>query len=272
MEEKPSLFKAIKEIFGKSPEEEVEEFTEEITDLLDEGEEKGIISPEEGEMIVNILQFRNVPVRDIMLPRKDIVGIEINQVFEEIIKLINSHPHTRYPAYEKDLDHLVGVIHVKDLMRFCRKTASRVPLKAVCREPYIIPETKKVRDLLREFRQRGEQFALVMDENEIISGLITLQDIFTEILGEEGPLFPRDKEGWYITEGTIKLDELEKLLELELPRGPYETLSGFIIAQTGRLPETGEVFRFNGLEVEILLANSRRIKKVRFRKVPSAEK
>jgi len=266
VEEKPSLFKAIKEIFGKSPEEEIEEFTEEITELLDEGEEKGFISPEEGEMIVNILQFRNVPVRDIMLPRKDIIGIEVGQPFEETIKIINDHPHNRYPAYEKDLDNLVGIIHVKDLIRFCRKDPQRIPLRAICREPYIIPETKKVRDLLREFHQRREQFALVIDENGVISGLITLRDIFMEIFGEGEPIFPRDKDGWFITEGTTKIDEIEKLLGIELPRGPYETISGFIIAKTGRLPEAGEIFQFDGLEVEILAADNRRIKKVRFRK------
>ncbi|NPB09432.1 MAG: HlyC/CorC family transporter [Thermodesulfobacteria bacterium] len=269
-EDKPSLFKALKEIFGKSPEEEVEEFTEEITELLDEGEEKGLISPEEGEMIVNILQFRNVPVREVMVPRKDIVGIEINRPFEEIISLINRRPHTRYPAYEKDLDHLVGVIHVKELLRFCGQE-DRVALRAVCREAYIVPETKKLRDLLREFRQRREQFALIIDESGVITGLVTLQDIFMEILGEDEPWFPRDQHGWYVAEGTVKLDDLEKFLRIKLPRGPYETLSGFIISQAGRIPEAGEHFQFDGLEVEILSADNRRIRKVRFRKLEDEE-
>ncbi len=269
-EEKPSLFKALKEIFGKSPEEEVEEFTEEITELLDEGEEKGLISPEEGEMIVNILQFRNVAVREVMVPRKDIVGLEINRPFEEIVSLIRANPHTRYPAYEKDLDNLVGVIHVKDLLRFCRQ-GNQVALRAICREPYIVPETKKLRDLLREFRQRREQFALIIDESGVISGLITLQDIFMEILGEEEPWFPRDQHGWFLAEGTVRLDDLEKFLHIKLPRGPYETLSGFIIAQTGRIPQAGEYFQFDGLEVEILSADNRRIRRVRFRKLEDEE-
>lgn len=264
-EEKPSLIKALKEIFAKSPEEEAEEFAEEISELLDEGEEKGLISPEEGEMIINILQIRNVSVREAMVPRKDIVALEVGRPFSEIISLINQRPHTRYPVYEKDLDHLVGVVHVKDLMRFCRRQEESVSLRAICRKPYIIPESVKIREVLQEFRKRREQFALVIDESGVISGLITLADIFQEILGEEAPYFPRDEEGWFLAEGATKIDEIEKFLGIELPRGPYETLSGFILAQTGRLPEEGERFRLNGLELEILSADSRRIRKVRFR-------
>ncbi len=265
-EEKPSLLKALKEIFAKSPEEEAEEFAEEITELLDEGEEKGLISPEEGEMIINILQIRNVSVREVMVPRKDIVGLEINKPFRELISLINEKPHTRYPVYDKDLDHLVGVVHVKDLMRFCRASTEQVSLRAICRKPYIIPENIKIREVLQEFRKRREQFAMVIDESGVISGLITLADIFYEILGEEEPHFPEDEEGWFVAEGTTKLDEIEKFLGLILPRGPYETLSGFILAQTGRIPEEGERFVFNGLEIEILSADNRRIRKVRFRR------
>jgi len=265
-EDKSSLFKALKEIFGKSPEEEAEEFAEEITELLDEGEEKGLISPEEGEMIINILQIRNVPVREIMIPRKDIVSLEVNLPFGEIVSLINEKPHTRYPVYEKDLDHLIGIVHVKDLMRFCRSESDKISLRAICRKPYIVPESIKVRDVMHEFRQRKEQFALVIDESGVISGLITLADIFQEILGEEIPFFPQDEDGWYLAEGAAKLDDIEKFLGILLPRGPYETLSGFILAQCGRLPEAGERFHFNGLEIEILSADNRRIRKVRFRK------
>ncbi|NPA49975.1 MAG: HlyC/CorC family transporter [Thermodesulfobacteria bacterium] len=265
-EEKPSLLKALKEIFGKSPEEEAEEFAEEITELLDEGEEKGLISPQEGEMIINILQIRNVPVREIMVPRKDIVSLEVDLPFAEIVAVINERPHTRYPVYEKDLDHLVGVVHVKDLMRFCRSENGKISLRAICRKPYIVPESVKVRDVMREFRQRKEQFALVIDESGVISGLVTLTDIFQEILGEETPLFPRDQEGWYLAEGATRLDDIEKFLDISLPRGPYETLSGFILAKAGRLPEAGERFFFDGLEIEILSADNRRIRKVRFRK------
>ncbi len=271
MSEKSSLIKALKEIFAKSPEEEAEEFAEEITELIDEGEEKGLISPEEGEMIINILQIRNVTVREIMIPRKDIVALEVNKPFSQIVSLINEKPHTRYPVYEKDLDHLVGVVHVKDLMRFCRTNTDQVSLRAVCRKPYIIPEGIKVREVLHEFRKRREQFALVIDESGVISGLVTLADIFCEILGEEVPEFPRDEEGWFIAEGGTKIDEIEKFLGLVLPRGNYETLSGFILSQTGRIPEEGERFRFNGLEVEILSADNRRIRRVRFRRVEGAK-
>ncbi len=270
VEEKPSLLKALKEIFGKSPEEEAEEFAEEITELLDEGEEKGLISPEEGEMIINILQIRDIPVREIMIPRKDIAALEVGLSFGEIVAYINERPHARYPVYEKDLDHIVGVVHVKDLMRFCRSEAEKVSLRAICREPYIIPESIKVRDVMHEFRQRKEKFALVIDESGVISGLLTLADIFQEILGEETPFFPRDEKGWYLAEGATKLDEIEKFLGITLPRGPYETLSGFILAQAGRLPEVGERFFFDGLEVEILSADNRRIRRVRFRRRESS--
>ncbi len=265
-EEKGSLIKAIKELFRKSPEEEAAEFTEEIAELIDEGEEKGLLSPEEGEMIVNIIQFRNVAVREVMVPRKDVIGLEVNTPFEKVVEIINNHPHTRYPVYEKDLDHLVGVIHVKDLMRFCNVSSPPKSLRQIVRQPYVVPETKKVRDLLREFRQRQVQMAVVIDEMGVISGIVTLEDILQDILGEEIPKFSKDSEGWYVAHGTTRLDELERFLGINLPRGNYETISGFIIAQTGRLPKKGERFRFNSLEIEIVAADSRRIKKIRFRK------
>ncbi len=267
MEEKGSLIKALKELFQKSPEEEVAEFTEEITELVDEGEEKGLLSPEEGEMIVNIVQFRNVPVREVMIPRQEVVALEVNTPFKKVVEIINQEPHTRYPVYEKDLDHLLGIVHVKDLMRFCQSTFEPESLRELCREAYIVPETKKVRDLLREFRQRREQMAIVIDEMGVISGLVTLQDILQDILGEEIPSFPQDKEGWYVVRGTVRLDDLKRFLGFEFPRGNYETLSGFIIAQVGHLPRPGERFCLNGLEIEILSADNRRIKKIRFRQI-----
>ncbi len=265
-QDKASLFKAIKEIFRKSPEEEAAEFTEEIAELVDEGEEKGLISPEEGEMIVNIVQFRNVPVREVMVPRKDIVALEVSTPFEALVEEICRFPHTRYPVYEKDLDHLLGILHVKDLLRFCQKNRARLSLREILRQAYVVPETKKVRDLLREFRQRREQLAMVIDEMGVISGLVTLQDILQDILGEDTPQFPRDKEGWYIARGTVRLDDLERFLDLSLPRGNYETIGGFILAQVGRLPQPGERFVLGDLEVEILSADERRLKKIRFRK------
>lgn len=267
-EEKGSLIKALKEIFRKSPEEEAAEFTEEIVELVDEGEEKGLISPEEGEMIVNIVQFRNVPVREVMIPRKDVIGLEVNTPFPEVVEIINRHPHTRYPVYEKDLDHLVGLLHVKDLLRFCGQEPPPGSLREISREVYVVPETKKVRDLLREFRQRRDQMAIVIDEMGVVSGLVTLQDILQDILGEEIPHFPVDREGWYVAWGTVRLDDLERFLGVSLPRGNYETIGGFVLAQVGRLPQPGERFRFAGLEVEILSADERRIKKIRFRKIP----
>ncbi|OAG27682.1 hemolysin family protein [Thermodesulfatator autotrophicus] len=264
-EEKPSVLKAIKEIFKKSPQEEAREFTEEITELIEEGEDKGLLSPEEGEMIINILEIRNIPIREVMVPRKDIVAFELNSDFEKIIETVFKKPHNRYPVYEKDLDQIVGIVHLKDLFRLC-KNDDAPSIKEFLREPYIIPENLKLIDLLTEFRRRKEQFALVIDESGVIVGLVTLIDLFEEILGEETPVFPRDQEGWYIADGLVKIDDVERILKIKLPRGPYETISGFIINHTGRIPEKGERFRFDGFQVEILSADERRIKKIRFRK------
>ncbi|WP_457755574.1 hemolysin family protein [Thermodesulfatator indicus] len=264
-EENPSVFKAIKEIFRKSPQEEAREFTEEITELIEEGEDKGLLSPEEGEIIINILEVRNVPIREVMVPRKDIVALEVNADFEKIKETILQKPHTRYPVYEKDLDQIVGITHIKDLFRLC-KNDNPSGLKELLRAPYIIPENLKLIDLLTEFRKRREQIALVIDESGVIVGLVTLIDLFEEILGEETPVFPRDQEGWYIADGLVRIDDVERILKIKLPRGPYETISGFIINQAGRIPEKGERFRFDGLHVEVLSADERRIKKIRFRK------
>ncbi len=264
-EGKGLLSKIFKGLFEKSPEEEAAEFTEEIAELVDEGEEKGLISPEEGEMIVNIVHFRNVAVREVMIPRKDIVAVEIKMPFAQLIDLVSKHPHTRYPVYERDLDHILGILHVKDLLCFCRDHPKNLNLRAILRQAYVIPETKKVRELLKEFRRRREQIAVVIDEMGVVTGLVTLQDILQDIIGEEGTEFERDREGWYLAEGTTRIDELERFLGLTLPRGNYETIGGFILSELGKIPAPGERFSFKDIEIEILAANERFIEKIRFR-------
>jgi len=242
----------------------------EIKQLIDVGEEEGLLSEDEGEMIQSILSFRDTLAREIMVPRTDAVFISADTPIEKLLQLVIQEGHSRFPVHSGSSDNIIGILHVKDLLTFW--SAEHLDLKDIIRTPYFIPETKKISHLLRELRDKKSHMAIVIDEYGGTAGLVTIEDIIEEIIGEIHDEYDSDETLMVATEeGDLVVDarlEIEKLVEhfnLEVPKGNFESVGGFIISLLGRVPQPHETITHAPLEMTIESADARKIRKVRVR-------
>lgn len=247
----------------------------EIQSIVDDGEEKGLLDSQSGDMIQNILAFRDTVVREVMIPRTEVVAISSRSTIEEILELVRLHGHTRMPVYQGNIDNIVGVMNVKDLLKFWSKPVGEKDILQVLRKPYYIPETKNTHTLLHELRQRKHHMAIVIDEYGGTSGLVTFEDLIEEIVGEihdehdsrEGRIVPV-ADGYFLLDGRVEIEEIEEHFQVKLPRGKFETVSGLILHHIMRIPEPGETIMIEPFEILIESANERTIRKVRMKKLP----
>jgi len=242
----------------------------EIKQLIDVGEEEGLLSEDEGEMIQSILSFRDTLAREIMVPRTDAVIISADTPIEKLLQLVIQEGHSRFPVHGGTIDNIIGILHVKDLLTFWSE--EHLDLKDILRSPYFIPETKKISHLLRELRDKKSHMAIVIDEYGGTAGLVTIEDIIEEIIGEIHDEYDNDENLMVATdEGDLVVDarlEIEKLVEhfkLEVPKGNFESVGGFIISLLGRVPQPQETITHAPLEMTIESADARKIRKVRVR-------
>ena len=228
-------------LFGIDPH-KVEEITEEEIRLL---VEQGEIDISEKEMIKNVFEFDNLEVREIMTHRTDIVAIERDTPFEELLDIVHSEPYTRYPVYEDNIDNIVGVLHLRDLLSFMHTQGKNERFKfgKTMRLPYFVPETKRTDELFAELKHQKTHLAVVIDEYGGTAGIVTMEDLIEEVMGdiedeydEEEEMIVRVHENEYLVSGYTELDDLEEILEIGLPLDDYDTISGFMIGQLGRLP------------------------------------
>ena len=240
----------------------------EIQQLIDVGEEEGLLSEEEGDMMQSILSFRDTVAREIMVPRTDAVIVSADTSIQELLQLIIENGHSRFPVYAGSPDNVIGILHVKDLLSSWGET--QLELEGILRSPYFVPETKKISHLLRELRDKKSHMAIVIDEYGGIAGLVTIEDIIEEIIGEIHDEYDNDENLMVITdEGDLLVDarlEIEKLAEhfnLEVPKGNFESVGGFIISLLGRVPQPRETILHAPLEMTIESADARKIRKVR---------
>jgi len=268
MPEVPSWFEVLRALFQKTPEEHLREFAEELGELVGEAEREGLLTPEEREIVLSVLRLRRVAVREIMIPRKELVGLPADASVGEIWKRVASAPHDYYPVYGRDLDDFLGVVCLKDLVRRVREEFS---LREILRPAYVIPESLRLREALKGFRDRGESVALVIDEFGALSGMVRLRDLLEFLFPARRTRFLRDPEGWFVLSPETSLEEVERLFQVELPRGDYETLAGLIQEKLGRLPRSSERVEVGGLEVEILSADERAIRALRVRPLSSGD-
>jgi CBS domain containing-hemolysin-like protein len=243
---------------------------EEIRVLLEGSAEEGILEPEETEMIHSIIRFTDTTVRQIMVPRIDMTVVEVNSSLPGVVEQMLDAGHSRVPVYEGSVDHIVGIVHVKDLLRPLLERRHDIPLKDLLRAPYYVPEGKKVDELLHEFRREQIQLAIVVDEYGGTSGLVTIEDILEEIVGDiadeydvEQPLVQPLDENVYLLDARLSIDDANEQLQLGLPGEEYETIGGFVFGQLGRLPEVGEVVHYGPLEFIVDQTDGRRISKIR---------
>jgi len=248
---------------------------EELKSLVMSGEEKGVLEDEEKEMIHSIIEFSETTVKEIMVPRTDMVCVEVNMTLSELIEIIKDRMLSRIPVYEGRIDNIIGILYVKDLLPLLIKSKNvKIDFRKLAREPYFVPEQKMIDDLLRQFQQDRQHMALVVDEYGGISGLVTLEDVIEEIVGEiqdeydkETPLITEINENTFLVDGRINLEELNETLHLDLPTEEgVETISGFILNLLGALPREKERAEYNGYQFVVEEIDRNRILMVRIEK------
>jgi CBS domain containing-hemolysin-like protein len=255
-----------------------EELEHEIQELLEEGEEHGLISPLEERMINSIFDFRETYSSEIMTPAAEVVSCEESSPMTELIDIIIESGFTRIPVYRENPDRVIGAIHAKDMLKLCARpglVTESVNLEDYLRPVYFIPESKPIVDLLREFQKRKVHMAMVIDEFGTIRGLITLEDILEEIVGEIDDEYDEEEHNIeIIDEQTIQvhawgdIEKIEEHFDAEFSDGPYESVGGLVIHLLGRLAQNGDVVEIGGFRFEVTSASARRIKMIRICKIP----
>lgn len=242
--------------------------------LIEVSEKEGILEEDEREMIHSIIDFGETCVKEIMTPRVDFQVIDSRLSLEEVRREAIDRGHSRIPVYEGNIDNIIGVLYVKDLLKI-RGDESSFKLQDILRPTLFVPEMKKVDDLLRKFQSEKNHLAMVVDEYGTIEGLVTIEDVLEEIVGEiqdeydtEEPDFEQLNDGTIIASAKADLDDLEEVLDLEFPQNDVETLGGFISTIVGTVPAVGEHITYEDLTFTILDADERRINKVKIERSP----
>jgi len=244
---------------------------DELRTLIDVGEEKGALDQAEREMIHSIFEFRDTMVREVMVPRMDMVCVEKNMPIKGVLALVKEKGHSRIPVYDEKVDNIVGILHVKDLLPYMRLKKEVPGLVDLVRKAYFVPESKMIDELLKEFQRERTHMAIVVDEYGGTAGLVTLEDVIEEIVGEirdeydkEKPLFHQVDDNTWLVDGRMDIEDLNEALGLEIPAGEdYESLGGFIFSLMGRIPTEKEEVRYQDLRLVVERVKRQRIEKVR---------
>lgn len=251
-----------------------EELEQEIQELLEEGEDHGLIGSLEEKLISRIFEFRETLASEIMTPTAEMVSAEEKTSVAELIRLITEEGYTRIPIYREKQDQIIGILHAKDLLRICTlKPDEPIDLSVFLNPPFFVSENKRIVDLLRDFQTKKTHIAIVTDEFGGVRGLVTLEDVIEEIVGEIGDEYDDDEddlrvadERTVIVNARIDVEEVEAHFGIELPEGPYESMGGLLVHRLGRVPRTGTVVTEGNLECKVLAADPRRIKSIRVRR------
>ncbi len=240
--------------------------------FLNASDDDAMIEDDEKEMIQSIFEFGETLVREVMVPRIDVVAMPLEMPMLEATDVILKAGHSRVPVYEESIDNVTGILYAKDLLRYLRDGRTDVPVSKILRPPYFIPESKKVDELLQELQQRRVHMAVVVDEYGGTAGIVTIEDLLEEIVGEiqdeydaEQPTIEPVGEDEFLFDARVPLDEVNKLLHVELPEEGGDTLGGFIYSQLGKVPAVGDTIEFGAISIEVLTVAGRRIKQVRAR-------
>ncbi len=258
--------------------------TEEIISMVNEGHEQGLIQASEAEMISNIFEFGDKEAQDIMTHRKNVVAIDADMLLKDAITFMMEGKNSRYPVYEENLDHIIGILHLKDAMRFHAGENKLVsPLKeleGLMREPCFVPQTKNIDELFREMQAEKLQMVIVVDEYGQTAGLVAMEDILEEIVGnimdeydEDSEYIEEKSKDEYIIEGKTPLEELEERFHIPFEDEEFETLNGFLISRLDKIPEPDEQFNvdYRGFNFKILSVENKMIQSVLVTRLPEEE-
>lgn len=230
-------------------------------------ERRAALDPEEARLISRLLAMAGARVREVMTPLPDVVAVEASATAGDAVEKVRRHGYSRLPVFQDRTDNVVGVVHTMDLL----DAAPGSPIQPLVRRPFYVPEAGKVEQLLDEFRRRGHEMAVVVDEYGAAAGIVTMEDVLEELVGDILDEFDRPRRdglepggpGTYLADGNIRLGELSERLGVAFPRGGYETLAGFIASRLQRIPRTGDAVEHAGLTLTVVETTERRVRKVR---------
>jgi putative hemolysin len=258
-----------------TPDEAAEEANETAKTYSDTAEQEGIIQGEERRLLQSIVDFGDTLAREVMTPRPDIVAVRADATVGDVRALFREQEYSRFPAYKESLDNIAGFVFVKDLVTLNTADDAR-PIAGLLRPAVVVPETKRVPELLKQFQRQQTQCAIVVDEYGGTAGLVTIEDLLEEIVGEIRDEYDVESEpivdeggGRYVFSGKVNIDEVAQRLTVDIEREGFETVGGYLLSRVGRVPAIGEKFEIDGLSVEVLDAERRRVNKVRFCRSPS---
>jgi len=241
----------------------------EIQEVLDESEQKGLIGHDEGDMIEGIFDLKQTVAREIMIPRTHVVSLSKDCTRDEALTTIIESGHSRIPVYNDNVDHIVGILYAKDLLPLWLTGQDEFSIEEICRQPFFVPETKRINDLLNELRSKKSHLAVIVDEYGGTAGIVTIEDIIEEIIGEirdehdvEEELFLPQEDGSVLINARANLDDFEEHFGVKLPREGFDTLGGFIIHLMGKVPRKGEEITHGGLRLRIQGGDQKRITRV----------
>jgi CBS domain containing-hemolysin-like protein len=260
--------------------EEEEDNGGDIQALIDVGAEEGILEEEEGELIHSIIEFGDTTVNEVMTPRTEIVALPITATVREARDRVIESKYSRLPVYKEQIDNVEGIIYVRDLLQCWPEGREDEKIVSLLRPVYFVPETKAVADLLEEMQKAHAQLAMVIDEYGGVAGLVTVEDILEEIVGEiededteqeEIVEIVEAQDGYYDVLGSTEIGKIERLFDLEIEDDDFTTIAGLVISESGYVPRVGEHLTFRGLDVEVLDADDRRINRLRLRRAEESK-
>jgi putative hemolysin len=244
---------------------------EEIRTAISIGHAEGVVEDTEAKMLHKVLEFGDRPVREIMTPRTEVAAIPREARLSDLLALYPNSPHSRFPVYEENIDNVVGILSIKDVMVAQSQGAINLdsPLSDLIRPAYFVPETKCIGEMFAEMQSQGYQMAIIIDEFGGTAGIVTLEQLVEEIVGELGDELARPgheyesiDEHTFQIEGSLRVEEVNEGLKLQLPQGDYETVAGFLLHLLGHIPEEGEQVKYEGLKFVITGMRGRKIEKI----------
>jgi len=251
----------------------------EIQDLIKASEGEGLVNEEESEMIRSIFSLRSTVVREVMVPRIDMACVSVEAGVRDILETILVCGHSRIPVYENSIDNVVGLLYAKDLLRYWGEREEQLQVREIMRPPYFIPETKNLEQLLQEFKHKHVHLAIVIDEYGGTSGLISIEDLLEEIVGDiqdefdrEEELFTINPDGSITADARMPVEDLEEHFKVMIERDKFDTVGGLIFHLTGKISAIGDIVETPELVITILDADERKIKRVCVAQVNSTDR
>lgn len=243
---------------------------EELQDLIDASELKGIIDEDEGDMLQSILELDETIVREVMVPRTDMVCVDCEAPFSQVLDAVLASGHSRIPIYRENNDNIIGLVYAKDLLRYWGQPLDEIALDDVLRPPHLVPESKMVSDLLQEFRETRVHIAIVIDEYGGTSGLVTIEDLIEEIVGDiqdeydlEDEWLIEEPNGTVLVDGRLNIEEFEEHFDIEVEREKFDSVGGYVVEHLGRVPIPGERVKIDSLEILVVAGDQRAIRQLR---------